>query len=118
MLPRKLARKHLAVPYSDVELAAALRRVADLLDEVERTRQSLKLLPRARTRLDRSGSRPRKFVARALSNIMSATYGVWFSDEIAILTEIATPGREIYAEHVRSVRRPTTRKARRRISAL
>jgi hypothetical protein len=70
--------------------------------------------PMLTIRSDRDGSRQRVLFMRILSDSLHDAAGRWFDSEVADLTDIAFPGIETTADAVRSARRPSTRKGRRK----
>jgi hypothetical protein len=63
-----------------------------------------------------NNSGPRRTFKILLGEQMKLISGHRLDDLVAALTEIAFPGTEVDADHVRPARRPTTRKARKRIT--
>jgi hypothetical protein len=72
------------------------------------------LLAYRNVRQNVNNSRPRRTFKILLSEQMKLIRGNRLDDLVAALTEIAFPGGEVDADHVRPARRPTTRKARKR----
>jgi hypothetical protein len=69
------------------------------------------------SRKDQKGSRVRKIFAQQVSDFLHKHCGVWLDEEVATLTEIAFPGRELHADDIRANRRPTKTSERSRRKA-
>lgn len=67
----------------------------------------------ALSRKDQGGTRVRKLFMQILGEFFTARPGRLFDDEVAVLTEIAFPGRVLDRDEVTAARKPTTMAQRR-----
>lgn len=64
------------------------------------------------SRKDQKGSRARKLFARQLGRIFHALCGQWHDQEVAVLAEVAFPGKKLDVVDIQAMRRPTTKRER------
>jgi hypothetical protein len=64
------------------------------------------------SRKDQRGSRARKLFARQLGRIFYELCGQWHDQEVAVLTEVAFPGKKLDVVDIQAMRRPTTKRER------
>jgi hypothetical protein len=116
---RKLLKKLASEPSDSVlaeKLSEAARRAHSIARLVEEITNPSSLVQQV-SRLTRQGwgdTCSRKIFMRSLGAQFLQISGHRLDSAVALLTEIAFPGQEIHPEHVRTARRPTTRKARKR----
>jgi hypothetical protein len=92
------------------ELALILKHAAHAAEILHRLNESPARHQALRS--DHDGSRQRTLFIRDVSNLVHDLTGRWLDDEVADLTEIAFPPREITVDIVRAARRETTRAGR------
>jgi hypothetical protein len=114
---RILVKDALAAPSDSIradilgEAAVRARRIADWADSFDEKNNFIVRLNNL-SRQGKGDTRPRKIFMNFASDHLHMLCGHRLNGVVATLTEIVFPGPEIDPDHVRTARRPTTRKAR------
>ena len=110
---KKVVKSKLAKAIKDAsqeQLAAGVHHLTRAMEKLAKAKDISDL--ELSIRSDRNGSRRRTLFMQSISDTVHKLTNLRLDDEVAALTEIAFPGKELSGDAVRSATRPSTRSGR------